>query len=137
MNIQEALVTVSEYSKSTNPAIIFLVGELGAGKTHFTNAFAKHIGVDRRLPSPTFTFLQEYACDWEGKRKIIHCDLYRIEPEKAEKTLEQMGFWDYLEPQYIVFIEWPERAADQITALPHIELTITLTKDGERNYDFN
>ncbi len=137
MNREEAIAEISSFAKKTNPAIIFLIGDLGAGKTHFTNQFEKSIGVFKTLPSPTFTFLQEYDCNWESKKKIVHCDLYRIEPEKAERTLEQIGFWDYLEANSIIFIEWPERAISQIQALPHITLTITLLDQGERNYELS
>lgn len=135
MTLPEALSEITSYAKQASPAIIFLVGELGAGKTYFTNQFAKSIGISKHLPSPTFTFLQEYSCDFENKKKIIHCDLYRIEPEKAEKTLEQIGFWDYLDDTNILFIEWPERAIPQLNNLPHKTLTITSNAEGERIYE--
>jgi len=137
MTLSDAIGVTTQYSKDTRPTILFLVGELGAGKTHFVNQFAQEIGVARRLPSPTFTFLQEYSCDWKGKGKIVHCDLYRVDPDKAEKTLEQIGFWDYLEDRNIVFIEWPEKALSQLESLPHKTLSITITNTGDRHYAFN
>ena len=137
MTLSEALSVVREYAAQAKPALIFLVGELGAGKTHFTNQFAKEIGIARHLPSPTFTFLQEYVCDWEDKRKIIHCDLYRIDPTKAEKTLEQIGFWDYLDSRNILFVEWPEKAGEHLLDIPHKTLTITLQDGGERTYELS
>ncbi len=137
MTLSAAIEVTTQYAKETCPAILFLVGELGAGKTHFVNQFAQEIGVSRRLPSPTFTFLQEYSCDWEGKKKIVHCDLYRVDPEKAEKTLEQIGFWDYLDERNIIFIEWPEKAAPQLNALPHKTLSISITNSGDRLYEFS
>jgi len=137
MTLSEALEVTTQYAKETRPTILFLVGELGAGKTHFVNQFAQEIGVGMRLPSPTFTFLQEYSCDWEGKKKIVHCDLYRVDPEKAEKTLEQIGLWDYLDEGNIIFIEWPEKATSQLSALPHKTLYISITDYGERLYEFS
>lgn len=137
MQLKEAVDQVISYAKESSPAIIFLEGNLGAGKTHFTNQLAREVGVTRHLPSPTFTFLQEYTCDWEGKRNIIHCDLYRMEPEKAEQMLEQIGFWDYIQPHSILFIEWPEKAHDHIKDLPHKSLRITFNEQGERNYEFS
>lgn len=136
MTFSEALAAVKDYAKNNSPAIIFLVGNLGAGKTHFTNQFAAEIGVNNRLPSPTFTFLQEYTCAWEDKRKIVHCDFYRIDPEKADKVLEQITFWDYIDGANIIFIEWPEQAMSAIKDLPHKTLRITLQPDGERTYEF-
>ncbi|MCC7304294.1 tRNA (adenosine(37)-N6)-threonylcarbamoyltransferase complex ATPase subunit type 1 TsaE [bacterium] len=137
MTLSEVLEQVSSYAKENSPAVIFLVGDLGAGKTHFTNQFAKHIGIGRSLPSPTFTFLQDYTCDWEGKTKIIHTDLYRIEPDQAEKVLEQIGFWDYLDEKNILFIEWPERAEKMLTELPHKTVTISIKSDGDREYELS
>ena len=137
MTLLEAIEATTQYCIGAKPSTVFLVGELGAGKTHFVNQFAQAIGVGRRLPSPTFTFLQEYSCDWEGKKKIVNCDLYRVDPEKAEKTLEQIGFWDYLEERNIVFIEWPEKAATQLKELPHKTLSISITNSGKRHYEFN
>jgi tRNA threonylcarbamoyl adenosine modification protein YjeE len=134
MNLTETVSYLTKYAKTESPALIFLVGELGAGKTHLTNEFAKEIGIGQRLPSPTFTFLQEYRCNFENKRSVLHADFYRIEPNEAEKTLEQIGFWDYLEPTTILFIEWPEKAASQINEIPHTTVTITLLENGERHY---
>lgn len=135
MTLHETIEKVQLYAKDHPLAIIFLVGDLGAGKTHFTNEFAKSIDVPQRLPSPTFTFLQEYRCDWEHLKKIIHCDLYRIDVDQAEKTLEQIGFWDYVDEGNIIFIEWPERGGEHLQQLPHATITITLA-DNERTYEF-
>lgn len=137
MNLATATDTIKEYAQKESPALVFLVGELGAGKTHFTNEFAASVGLNERLPSPTFTFLQVYNCSFANKKRILHADFYRIEPDKAEKTLEQIGFWDYLEPQTILFVEWPERAESQVREIPHKTVTITLLENGERNYDIS
>lgn len=137
MSLSEAVTEVTKQLANGDFHVLFLVGDLGAGKTHFVNQLAQEIGITRRLPSPTFTFLQEYACDWNGKRKLVHSDFYRIEPEKADKTLEQIGFWDYLDERNIVCIEWPERADSVVKDIPHKTLQITLNQDGERTYEFS
>ncbi len=134
MTLHDTVLRIQTYAKRNLPAIIFLEGNLGAGKTHLTNAFAQEIGLTDRLPSPTFTFLQEYKIEWENFKKLVHCDFYRIEPEQAEKTLEQIGFWDYLDANTIIFIEWPERVSSQINELPHATVKITLQE--ERHYEF-
>lgn len=136
MIFSHALEAALLYAKTNSPTIIFLEGDLGAGKTHFTNQFADAIGIFGHLPSPTFAFLQEYRCNWEGKKQLIHCDFYRVEPEKADKMLEQITFWDYVDEKNILFIEWPERAINAIKDLPHKTLKITLQDGGERTYEF-
>lgn len=84
--------------------IVALYGELGAGKTVFAKGIAAGLGITEEITSPTFTFLKEY----EGKKKLYHFDLYRIEDEEA---LENIGFFDYLLGGGICVIEWPEKAA--------------------------
>jgi len=138
MRLDEAIAAVkSSFSANDAPSALFLVGELGAGKTHFVNQLAQEMGITRRLPSPTFTFLQEYSCEWNNKHKLVHCDFYRIEPEKADKTLEQIGFWDYLDERNVLCIEWPEQAAGIIENIPHKTLHITLSPGGDRNYELS
>jgi tRNA threonylcarbamoyl adenosine modification protein YjeE len=135
MDITQALEFISAYVATEQP-VVFLQGPLGAGKTYLTNQFAKTIaGITTHLPSPTFTFLQEYKCDWNGKKRIVHCDFYRIETQNAEKVLEQIGFWDYIDSSTIVFIEWPEKAGDIVSALPHMTVNIHQLENGERNYE--
>jgi len=137
MTLPEAIETIVKKLKDGEAPVLFLKGELGAGKTHFVNQLAQHLDISRRLPSPTFTFLQEYPCNWQGKRKLVHCDFYRIEPEKADKTIEQIGFWDYLDERNIICIEWPEQAGTVIDDIPHMTLQITLLPDGNRNYELS
>lgn len=136
MNLQEATeYLLTELSKENAPHIILLKGDLGAGKTHFVNIFAQQINILQRLPSPTFTFLQEYPCAWQQYKKLIHCDFYRVEKEQSTRLLEQIGFWDYVQPNNLVFIEWPERVPE-LQMLPHYTLMITL-HNQQRTYEFS
>lgn len=135
MDLTQTLDRISAYVNQEH-GVIFLQGPLGAGKTFLTNQFANTIaGVHGHLPSPTFTFLQEYRCDWNGKKKLVHCDFYRIEQDKAEKVLEQIGFWDYLDQNTVMFIEWPEKAGENLYKLPHLTVTIHQLDNGERSYE--
>lgn len=83
--------------------IIALCGELGAGKTVFAKGIARGLGVDEEVTSPTFTLLKEY----EGRHRLFHFDLYRIEDEEA---LENTGFFDYLGGEGVCVIEWADKA---------------------------
>lgn len=80
--------------------IILLDGELGAGKTTFTKGFAKALGIEQNVTSPTFTLMKTYS---EGRLTLYHFDLYRAE---SEDDVEELGFRDYFEAGGVCIIEW-------------------------------
>jgi len=82
--------------------VVLLHGELGAGKTAFTQGIGRGLGVAATVNSPTFTILKEYA----GRLPLYHFDLYRIE-DPGE--LETLGFADYFAGDGVSVIEWAER----------------------------
>lgn len=85
---------------------LFLFGDLGSGKTTFTQAFAKALGITRHIISPTFLIMRTY--DISGSEgKLYHVDLYRI---GSEKEIEEIGVLDAMkDPANIVIIEWSEK----------------------------
>ncbi len=82
--------------------VVLLHGNLGAGKTAFTQGIGRGLGVAATINSPTFTILKEYA----GRLPLYHFDLYRIE-DPGE--LEALGFADYFAGEGVSVIEWAER----------------------------
>jgi tRNA threonylcarbamoyladenosine biosynthesis protein TsaE len=102
--------------------VVYLRGELGAGKTTFARALLRAMGVGERVKSPTYSLLERYMVNG---RDAFHLDLYRI-ADAGE--LEWLGLDELDAPGTIVLIEWPERGRG---ALPKPDLEITLEHEGQ------
>jgi tRNA threonylcarbamoyladenosine biosynthesis protein TsaE len=89
--------------------VVCLEGDLGAGKTTFTQGLAAAMGVPGRVTSPTFCIVQEHA----GERLLVHMDLYRLHDEA---DVEAIGWEDYLAQGAVLVVEWPERAGSLVPA---------------------
>lgn len=102
--------------------LIFLQGELGAGKTTLVRGFLRAAGFSGTVKSPTYNLVEEYVI---GKQRIFHFDLYRlVDPEE----LEWMGIRDYFDQDGICFIEWPDKGQG---FLPEPDIVITLHAEGQ------
>ncbi len=88
--------------------LVLVVGELGSGKTTFVRGAARALGVTDRVTSPTFTIGQLYG---GGPLEVAHLDLYRLQSLAGE---DPALLDDYLTPERIGFVEWPEAAAPQL-----------------------
>ena len=108
-------------------AFLALYGDLGAGKTAFTQAFAQQLGI-AGVMSPTFTIVREHA----GALPLFHFDAYRLDGSDA---LYAIGFEDYLEREGVIAMEWPQNVQD---ALPkeRLEVYIEGCGDAPRTYTF-
>ena len=106
--------------------IICLDGNLGVGKTVFTQGFAAGLNIDDYVNSPTFTIVKEY----EGRLPLYHFDVYRIgDPSE----MEEIGYEDYFYGSGVTIIEWPELIPDIIPKEAH---WIRITKDLEKGFDY-
>jgi len=86
--------------------IICLDGELGSGKTLFVKGFAKSLGIEENITSPTFNIVKEYQT---GELPLYHMDVYRLESGD-----ESIGFDDYFKTEGICIIEWAELIEDSL-----------------------
>lgn len=104
-----------------------LTGDLGVGKTVFTQGFAAGLGVREPVSSPTFTIVQEYEGE---KMPFYHFDVYRI--GDAEE-MEEIGFEDYIYGQGVCLIEWANLIRE---ILPEDFMGILIEKDMEKGFDY-
>ncbi len=103
--------------------LVFLVGDLGAGKTTLTRGFMKAAGYQGIVKSPTYNIVEEYRVN---QRLFFHFDLYRlVDPEE----LEWIGISDYLQEESVCLIEWPENGAGYL-AEPDVLISMMTTKSG-------
>lgn len=107
--------------------VIFLQGELGAGKTTFTRHFARALGIEGRIKSPTYTLVESYTLNAgsHGANTLHHFDLYRLGDPREWFSA---GFDEYLNDRAIALIEWPSQAAGALP-MPTISLTFEHADD--------
>lgn len=105
---RELLVVAKQKKHPRSATIVTLSGTLGAGKTTFTKALAKTLGVTARVSSPTFILMKFFAVPpKQGWKQLIHIDAYRL--EKPEE-LQVLGWDTYCkDPDTLMVIEWPEK----------------------------
>ncbi len=108
--------------------VILLAGDLGAGKTTFTQGFGKGLGVPEQITSPTFTLVHTY----EGRLKLVHVDVYRL--ELLQEVID-LGLPELIDEQgAVALIEWGEAAAPAL-ATDYLRVRIEFgTDDDEREF---
>ena len=107
--------------------IICLDGDLGVGKTVFTQGFAAGLGIDDYVNSPTFNIVKEYE---GGRLPLYHFDVYRIgDPSE----MEEMGYEDYFYGQGVSIIEWPGQIEE---LLPKEARWVRIRKDLTKGFDY-
>lgn len=107
--------------------VIALIGNLGVGKTTFTQGFAGELGIKERVTSPTFVLLRQHALPY-SERIFYHLDLYRLENVNLFELGLKEIFDSATKDKNIVLIEWAEKIADQF---PKETLFIKFNKVGE------
>jgi tRNA threonylcarbamoyladenosine biosynthesis protein TsaE len=102
--------------------VIYLKGDLGAGKTTLARGILQALGVTERIKSPTYTLVEPYII---SSLYLYHFDFYRLQ---HPNEWVDAGFRDYCNDGAVCLVEWPERAGGQ---LPTADMTIDLTADGD------
>lgn len=123
-----------------NACVIGLSGELGTGKTTFTQAVAKLLDIKGKVNSPTYVIMKRYPLSSRptslkgrsgGFKNLFHLDAYRL---KNEQELLNLGWKEIISnPEHLVLIEWPENVKK---AMPkkHHKISISHTKEGHRSF---
>ncbi len=104
-----------------------LIGDLGVGKTVFTQGLAKGLKIEEPISSPTFTIVQVYE---EGRLPFYHFDVYRI---GDVEEMEEIGYEDYIYGQGVCLIEWANLIEE---ILPKERKEIVIEKDLEKGLDY-
>ena len=107
--------------------IYTLTGDLGVGKTVFTQGVAAGLGITEPVNSPTFTIIQEYE---DGRLPFYHFDVYRI---GDLEEMEEIGYDDYFFGQGICLIEWAELIEE---ILPEKRIEVTIEKDLQKGFEY-
>ena len=115
-------------AQSVHPGQIYcLNGDLGVGKTVFTQGFAKGLGIEEPINSPTFTIVQEYH---EGRLPLYHFDVYRI---GDISEMDEIGYEDCFFGEGVTLIEWPQLIEE---ILPEHVTRVLIEKDLEKGFDY-
>lgn len=125
-NEQAVSVLAAEFSRSVEtPSVIYLEGDLGAGKTTFARAYIHALGFSGYVKSPSYGLLETYQA---GGQKILHLDLYRIEdPEE----LEYLALRDLFDQDSTLLVEWPDRGG---SFLPAPDLVLKFGENHESRF---
>lgn len=116
------------FGKEAKPGTVCtLIGDLGVGKTVFTQGIAKGLGITEPINSPTFTIVQVYE---EGRMPFYHFDVYRI---GDIEEMDEIGYEDCFYGEGVCLIEWSTLIQE---ILPEDAIHITIEKDLEKGFDY-
>ena len=125
--VAEKILRIAQAQKNESAVVCALHGDLGAGKTTFTQTLARMLGVEEVVTSPTFVVMKNYELANQSFEKLIHIDAYRIEEIDEMRVL---GFEELLgEKSTIMCIEWAENIAE---LLPVHTIHVRFELDGEK-----
>lgn len=117
-----------ELASESKPGEVYcLYGDLGTGKTVFSQGFGAGLGIKEPISSPTFTILKEYH---DGRLPFYHFDVYRI---GSDDEMDEIGYYDIIDGEGVCLIEWAELIKD---ILPLHYNKITIDKTPQKGFDY-
>lgn len=122
-NLEQWQDVVKEILPQLKHNILLLKGNLGAGKTTFTQVLLKNLGSQDEVNSPTYSIVNEYS---SPKGKVFHFDLYRL---KNIGEVYDIGIEEYLDNSFLCIIEWPEVYEEELEGLGYH--TMKIDNNGE------
>lgn len=125
---EETLALGETLGRAAKPGEVYvLIGDLGVGKTVFTQGIARGLDIKEPISSPTFTIVQVYE---EGRMPFYHFDVYRI---GDVEEMEEIGYEDYFYGEGLSLVEWGDLIRE---ILPERRKEITIEKDLEKGFDY-
>lgn len=125
---EETFALGEKIGKEALPGQVYtLLGDLGVGKTVFTQGVAKGLGITEPICSPTFTIVQVYE---EGRMPFYHFDVYRI---GDIEEMDEIGYEDYFYGEGISFVEWANLIEEII---PNDRIQITIRKNLDKGFSY-
>ncbi|HIY64638.1 MAG TPA: tRNA (adenosine(37)-N6)-threonylcarbamoyltransferase complex ATPase subunit type 1 TsaE [Candidatus Mediterraneibacter stercoripullorum] len=125
---KETFLLGKRLGENARPGQVFtLTGDLGVGKTVFTQGLANGLGIEEPVSSPTFTIVQVYE---EGRLPFYHFDVYRI---GDVEEMDEVGFEDYIMGDGVSLIEWADLIRE---ILPDKRTEVLIEKDLEQGFDY-
>lgn len=125
---KETFLLGKRLGENARPGQVFtLTGDLGVGKTVFTQGLANGLGIEEPVSSPTFTIVQVYE---EGRLPFYHFDVYRI---GDVEEMDEVGFEDYIMGDGVSLIEWADLIRE---ILPDKRTEVLIAKDLEQGFDY-
>ncbi len=125
---EETYALGKKLGSEANPGdVLTLIGDLGVGKTVFTQGFADGLGITEPINSPTFTIVQVYE---EGRLPFYHFDVYRI---GDIEEMDEIGYEDYFYGNGVTMIEWANLIEE---ILPQDYREVQIEKDLEKGFDY-
>ena len=125
---EETFEVGRKIGEEANAGQVFtLIGDLGVGKTVFTQGLAKGLGIEEPISSPTFTIVQVYE---DGRLPFYHFDVYRI---GDVEEMEEIGYEDYIYGEGVTLIEWSNLIEE---ILPKQRTEIVIEKDLSNGFDY-
>lgn len=131
---EEFVNGLTSHPKNSGATVLCLYGDLGSGKTTFTQHLASTLGIEDHVVSPTFIIMKSYELKTKSWKLLYHIDAYRLD---GEEGMEKLGWKEIIEnPENLVVVEWPQRI-EKILPREYTRINFTFIDDVTREITFS